>query len=422
MAERVVLIDGNAVIYRAYYAIPAGFANSKGQPTNTIYGFALMFGKLLAGKTPKYGAMVFDPPGPTFRDEKFSEYKAQRPPMPGDMRSQLKWIDRLVEAHHFPILRVAGYEADDTIGTLARQAVEAGHEVHIISGDKDFCQLVGPTVRMIDTMRDVTYDAELVRKRWGVAPAQFVDLLGLMGDKADNIPGVPGIGAKGAAKLLDQYGSLDEILAHVHELKGRQKANLVEFRDQAILSRDLATIDLAVPLPLTLAELELRPPDLDAINGIYRELEFFSLLGTDEQVTAESAAEHSVIETDSDLEAALKRVAGQTVAIQFVHADDAAMHSDLLGLTFAGSSTASFYVSLGETITSDTLWDRLKTWLADPDAPKVVHQLRDARVTALRVRAATLCRYRTRAVRAFPRPCGPARYRRHPRHCPETRV
>lgn len=388
MAERVVLIDGNAVIYRAYYAIPAGFANSQGQPTNTIYGFALMFGKLLAGKTPKYAAMVFDPPGPTFRDEKFSDYKAQRPPMPGDMRSQLKWIDRLVEAHHFPILRVPGYEADDTIGTLAKQAVEAGHEVHIISGDKDFCQLVGPTVRMIDTMRDVTYDEELVRKRWGVAPRQFVDLLGLMGDKADNIPGVPGIGAKGAAKLLETYGSLDEVLAHVDDLKGRQKANLTEFRDQAILSRDLATIDVAVPLPVTLADLEFQAPDLDAVNAIYRELEFFSLLGTDDQVVTESAAEHSVIETDAALKAALAGVAGQTASVLFVHEDEAAMHGDLVGVTISGSNTASFYVPLQDGIrddtSGDTPWPRLKAWLADASAAKVTHQLRDARVTALR--------------------------------------
>lgn len=392
MAERVVLIDGNAVIYRAYYAIPAGFANSKGQPTNTIYGFALMFGKLLAGKTPKYAAMVFDPPGPTFRDKQYAEYKAQRPPMPGDMRSQLKWIDKLVEAHNFPILRVAGYEADDTIGTLAKQAVAAGHEVHIISGDKDFCQLVGPTVRMIDTMRDVTYDEELVRKRWGVEPGQFVDLLGLMGDKVDNIPGVPGIGAKGAAKLLEKYGSLDGILENIEELKGRQKANLTEFREQALLSRALATIDCAVPLPKTLADLERQAPDLDAVNAIYRELEFFSLLGTDDQVVSESAAEHTVISTDAALATALASVEGKTVGVLFVHEGEAPMHGDLIGVTFAGSGEASFYVPLSDTTptstpddtTVDTLWSRLKAWLANPDAKKVTHQLRDAGVTALR--------------------------------------
>ena len=412
MAERVVLIDGTAVIYRAYYAIPAGFANSKGQPTNTIYGFALMFGKLLAGKTPKYGAMVFDPPGPTFRDKQYTAYKAQRPPMPGDMRSQLSWIDQLVAAHNFPILRVPGYEADDTIGTLARQAVEAGHEVHIISGDKDFCQLVGPTVRMIDTMRDVTYDEELVRKRWGVEPGQFADLLGLMGDKADNIPGVPGIGAKGAAKLLEKYGSLDGVLAHVEALKGRQKANLTEFREQAILSRTLATIDCAVPLPKTLADLELQAPDLDAVNGIYRELEFFSLLGTDDQVVSESAAEHTVVSTDAALATALASVQGKTVGVLFVHEGEAPMHGDLVGVAFAGTGDASFYVPLsndimGNTpdnardntsentpdntpdntehgISTDTPWPRLKAWLADPAAKKITHQLRDAGVTARR--------------------------------------
>ncbi len=152
-----------------------------------------MFGKILAGKLPDFGVMVFDAPGPTFRNEEYPDYKAHRPSMPPDLKEQLASIDRLVEQHDFPILRVEGYEADDVIGTLTRQAIEAGHEVRIVSGDKDFNQLIGPDVCMVDTLRDIVFDTELVRKRWGVSPEIFIDHLALLGDSADNIPGVPGV-------------------------------------------------------------------------------------------------------------------------------------------------------------------------------------------------------------------------------------
>ncbi|MCP5070204.1 MAG: DNA polymerase I, partial [bacterium] len=190
--ERLILVDGSALIYRAYYAIPGAFQTSSGLPTNATYGFATMFRKVLSGRTPERGAVVFDAPGKTFRDEKYPAYKAQRPGMDDRLRAQLPSIDRVVEAHRFPILRVSGYEADDVIGTLTRQAVEAGMEVFIISGDKDFAQLITDRVRMVDTLRDVVFDPELVRKKWGVTPEHFVDLLAMMGDKIDNIPGVPG--------------------------------------------------------------------------------------------------------------------------------------------------------------------------------------------------------------------------------------
>jgi len=279
MAERWVLIDGSSLIYRAFFALPTTFSTAAGLHTNATYGFALMFRKILSGKIPTRGAVVFDAPGPTFRDAKYAEYKAQRPRMPDELKEQLPWITKLVEAHDFPTLSMQGYEADDIIGTLTRRALELGHEVHIIAPDKDFVQLIGPRVRMIDTMRDITYDEELVRKKWGVKPSQFVDLLALEGDKVDNIPGVPGIGAKGAAELLAKYETLDAILEHVPDLKGRTKSALETNRDSAILSRELATIDQNVPLTVDDDALRIRPIDTTRVNALYRELEFFSLLG-----------------------------------------------------------------------------------------------------------------------------------------------
>jgi DNA polymerase-1 len=208
-SERLVLVDGSWLVFRAFFAIPANLTTRDGLPTNAIFGFATMFRKLFAGRRPDRGAVVFDSSAPTLRELKFPAYKAQRPPMPGDLAVQLAHIERLVTANHFPIVRKPGYEGDDLLATLARRGAEAGMEVVIVAGDKDLAQMVGDHVRMQDTMRDVTYDAELVRKKWGVPPARIPDLLALMGDEADNIPGVPGIGQKGAATLLEKYGSLD---------------------------------------------------------------------------------------------------------------------------------------------------------------------------------------------------------------------
>ena len=259
--SRVILIDGSSLIYRAYFAIPGNLTAASGLHTNAIYGFALMFGKILAAKLPEFGVMVFDAPGKTFREEEYPDYKAQRPSMPPDLKEQLAPIDHLVEEHDFPILRVEGYEADDVIGTLAKQAVAAGHEVRIVSGDKDFCQLIGPNVRMVDTLRDVVYDVELVQKRWGLAPEKFIDHLALLGDKVDNIPGVPGIGQKTSASLLERFGNLDGVYENIEELKGKQKSNLIEFREQAYMSQRLATIDINVPLEVGLDDLTLSEPN-----------------------------------------------------------------------------------------------------------------------------------------------------------------
>lgn len=278
---RVVLIDGSALVYRAFFAIPGNFSTTTGVPTNAIYGFATTFRKLMSGRRPDYGAVIFDAPGATFRDEKYPEYKANRPRMAPDLRAQLPYIDRVVEAHRFPMLRVPGYEADDVIGTLAKAARARDWEVFIVSVDKDFAQLISDDVKMLDTFRDVTYDPELVRKKWGVVPEKFVDYLALIGDKVDNVPGVPGIGAKGAVKLLDAYGDLDNLLANTDALKGRQKKTLEDNAELARLSRDLVTIDCEVELELGLDDLALEN-DVDAearrLDTLYRELEFFSLL------------------------------------------------------------------------------------------------------------------------------------------------
>ncbi|MCH7725175.1 MAG: DNA polymerase I [Planctomycetes bacterium] len=377
---RVILIDGSSLIYRAYYAIPGNLTASSGLHTNAIYGFALMFGKILAGKLPDFGAMIFDAPGPTFRNEEYPDYKAHRPSMPPDLKEQLASIDRLVEQHDFPILRVEGYEADDVIGTLTRQAIEAGHEVRIVSGDKDFAQLIGPDVRMIDTLRDIVFDTELVRKRWGVSPEIFIDHLALLGDSADNIPGVPGIGQKGSASLLERFGSLDGIYENIEELKGKQKANLIEFRDQAYMSRRLATIDTNVPLDVGLDDLKFNEPNPEKINQVYREFEFYSLLSDEEQPeSAEMDSPSHIVCTDVDaFNDFIEANSTQLMAVTPAFEQPSHLTGALVGAAVATSDGAA-YIPLG---TSDGSLGKaglkaLKTFLEDESKPKVVHNLRD---------------------------------------------
>lgn len=403
MGERVVLIDGSALIFRAYYAIPSSFRTSQGLPTNAIYGFATMFRKLLSGKRPRYGAVVFDPPGPTIRAEKFPEYKAERPGMGEDLFVQLEWIDELVRKHGFPVLRVPRYEADDVIGTLATQAVAAGHEVVIVSGDKDFAQLITDQVKMFDPFKEgsgVTYDPELVRKKWDVRPEQFVDYLALLGDKVDNVPGVPGIGKKGASQLLEQYGSLAEILANVDELKGRKKSTLSEHRELALLSQDLVTIVTDVPLaeaipPERGLEALALPaePDAAALDAFYGELQFYSLL-------TEGARD-----ADADVgERDYRKVAGPEPLLEWIaqaqeQAQEQAQASPvvwepcfeglgdepgrLVGLAVCPRPGESRYLPLSgphappglrdEGLAACARWAPLRDYLADPAQPKAAH-------------------------------------------------
>ena len=377
--ERVVLIDGSSMIYRAFFAIPSSFQTSKGIPTNATYGFALMFRKILAGRRPKLGAVVFDAKGKTFRDEKYPQYKAHRPRMAPELAQQIPWIHKVVETHDFPMITVPGYEADDVIGTLAREAREAGHEVHIISADKDFAQLIDDETRMIDTMRDITYDAELVRKKWGVPPSQIVDLLALMGDKVDNVPGIPGVGQKTAASLLAKYETLEGILAHTADLKGKQRQLFEDHREQARLSRELVVIDRHANLPLSLGDLAIPEPDLDRVNALYRELEFFSLLtdGSGGPSAAQGDADFAAITSTGELAAWLE--GARPLAIHPIVEPPSPVGGTLVGVALAESSARARFVPLfaGVGALGEPALAPLRAWAKDANHKKIVHDARD---------------------------------------------
>ena len=271
--KTLYLIDGSAYIYRAFFALPA-LNNSKGLQTNAVYGFMTTLLKILRERKPDGIVVAFDERGPTLRQQEFKEYKAQRPPMPDGMSAQIPYIHRAVEALNIPAVKQAGYEADDLIGTLAKQAERAGDDVVIVTGDKDMLQLVTPHIRIYDPVKDKwSGEAECVEK-FGVEPARVIEIMGLMGDASDNIPGVKGIGEKTAIKLIAQFGTIDELLRRVEEVTPpRIKAMLIEQADNARLSRKLATIDVNSPVEFDAEAFRVKPPHQDQLTDLLRELE-----------------------------------------------------------------------------------------------------------------------------------------------------
>ncbi|MBA5867904.1 MAG: DNA polymerase I [Nitrospira sp. CR1.3] len=272
------LIDGSAYIYRAFFALPP-LNNSKGFQTNAVYGFTTTLMKIVREHKPDGLAVAFDEKGPTLRHEEFKAYKAQRPPMPEGMQAQIPYIHRLVEAFAIPAIKHAGYEADDLIGTLARQAEQAGYDVVIVTGDKDMFQLLTPHIRIYDPVKNKWSGEAECRERFGVEPARVVEVMGLMGDSTDNIPGVKGIGEKTATKLIAQFGTIEELLRRVEEVTPpRTKAMLIEQAENARLSRRLATIQIDSPVRFDPAIYRVQPPHADRLVELFRELEFTTLL------------------------------------------------------------------------------------------------------------------------------------------------
>jgi DNA polymerase-1 len=272
------IIDGNSYIYRAFYAI-RNLSTSSGLPTNAVFGFANMLLKIIKEKSPEMVAIAFDPKGPTRRHTDFKDYKAHRPPMPRDLIPQIPYIHKLVSAFRIPVFILEGQEADDVIATIAHQAVSAGIEVTVVSGDKDLLQLVGPHITVYDTLKERTYRPRDVEERFGVPPERVVEIMGLMGDASDNIPGVRGIGEKTAQVLIKEYGTIEELLAHAEEItKPKLRQSLIENAHLARLSRELARLHDDLDLRIDYEALVVKEPDNPALLALLRELEFPTLL------------------------------------------------------------------------------------------------------------------------------------------------
>src|SRR5512134_2783329 len=283
--KKLWLVDGSSYLYRAFFALPP-LSTTTGIPTGAVLGVLNMVNKLLREENPELIAVVMDAPGRTFRDDLFEEYKAHRPPMPDDLRSQIAPLIEAIPALGLPLLRIEGVEADDVIGTLTERALKGGFEVVISTGDKDMAQLVTDRVTLVNTMFETTLDRAGVKVKFDVLPEQIVDYLALVGDSSDNIPGVPKVGPKTAAKWLNEFGSLDAIIAHAKDIPGKVGESLRDNLATLELSRKLATIRCDVELPLKPSELARKPPDVAALTTLYQRLEMNSLL---RQLTGASA-------------------------------------------------------------------------------------------------------------------------------------
>ncbi len=276
-ARTLVLVDGSSYLYRAFHALPP-LTNSRGEPTGAVLGVLNMLLRMQREQNPELVAVVFDAPGKTFRDELFAEYKSHRPPMPDDLRSQIEPLVEAVQALGLPLLRISGVEADDVIGTLAQRAVDAGLQVLVSTGDKDMAQLVNPHVSLVNTMTNSSLDRDGVKIKFDVYPEQIVDYLALVGDASDNIPGVPKVGPKTAAKWLNEYGTVDNLLANQDRIEGKVGESLRASTADLALSRELATIRCNVELEVGPEQLRRHEPDVAKLREIYTRLELRALL------------------------------------------------------------------------------------------------------------------------------------------------
>ncbi len=343
--KTIYLIDGSAYIYRAYHAI-RGLSNSKGLPTNAAFGFTKILLKLIEDRNPEYAGMFFDVKGPTFRHEMFDAYKANRPPMPEDLSIQIPYIKDITKGFNIPVIEMSGYEADDLIGTLARKAEEAGFSVIMVTGDKDFMQLVTDKSIIWDPMKEKTIDGNVIRDTYGLEPRQMVDVMGLSGDSADNIPGVPGIGPKTAVSLIKTFESIELLYEQVDAVKKKkQHENLVRYKEQALLSRELVRINDKVPLSFTPEDFKYRAPDSAVLSGLFKKLEFRQLQQSVIKRADLSKKKYkavSSIDELSDLVAILE--ASGLFALDTETTSKNPMAAELVGLSFSVRADEAFYI------------------------------------------------------------------------------
>src|SRR6056297_3334916 len=356
MAEpnTIYLIDGSAFLYRAFHAIRS-LATSKGHPTNATFGFTRILLKLLKDKQPGYAGVFFDVKGPTFRHKMFDEYKANRPPMPEELSIQIPDIKAIIKALNIPIIEKTGYEADDLVGTYARIAQAQGFKVVMVTGDKDFIQLITDDCTLWDPMKETITDRSDVKAEMGIDPEQFIDVLGLAGDSSDNIPGVKGVGVKTAVKLIAEYGSINRIYNNLDQLKKKKKLheNLTASKEIVDLSRDLVTIDRHVDVKQFLDDFQLQEFDTRKAFELFQSFEFKALASEFYEKPNKSKKTYKMVHTVADMEKLVSELENKGVfAIDTETTDIDPMRADLVGLSFSYMNDAGVYIPVGHTNTS----------------------------------------------------------------------
>ena len=389
MTHRLFLIDGSSYLYRAFFAV-RGLVNSKGMPTNAIYGFTNMLNKILKSKDPEAIAVIFDAPGKTFRDEMYADYKATRQAMPEDLVRQLSHIKSIPPAMNIETLEIGGVEADDVIGTLAKRGLAEGFDVILVTADKDFMQLVtkqagdpGPGITIYDDMKERVIGIDQVVEKFGVPPERVVDILSLIGDTSDNIPGVRGIGPKFAADLVKEFGGVEDLLAQIPKVKPRFRGALEAGREDAILSKKLATIRCDLDLPFDPAKFHVRPPDRDRLAKIFTELEFTKFLqdldAAAPKVRSISYEKYRLVCTTEELRKVVAALeAAPTVAFDLETTSIDPMRARVVGISVCGRVGEPVYIPVGHRylgvpaqLPLETVLSALKPVLTNPTIRKV---------------------------------------------------
>lgn len=366
MADRIFLIDAMAYAFRSYYAIRTPLTDAKGRPTNAVYGFTRVLLKILREHNPAYIAVVFDAPGKSFREEQYPEYKATRQETPQDLKDQFPMMHEVVKALNLPLLVVPGVEADDVIGTLALEAAENGLDAVIVSGDKDLLQLIGERVSVFDPSKGDEgqwYGREDVVERFGVGPEHVIDALALIGDAADNVPGVHGIGDKTAKKLMEEYGSLEGIYAHLDALKGKMKERLEQDRDQAFFSRELVTIKTDVDCGVAVRECQRKEPDRATLIDVFDALQFHSLIKEliPEKTPTPEQRDYRLLLTEKEIMQALRKMRGSGMfAVDTETTSIDPLRADLTGVSLSCQGGEAYYIPVGHTAEALTIFQ-------DPD-------------------------------------------------------
>ena len=378
------LIDGNSYLYRAFYAI-RNLSASDGTPTNAIYGFTNMILKILREKSPDYFAVVFDAPGPTHRHEAYEEYKAHRPGMPDDLKPQVPLIKEIISAFNIQRIEKPGYEADDIMAHIAKEAESEGLEVYIVTGDKDMCQVVSPRIKLYDTMKEKVTEEKDVIEKFGIKPSQFPEVIALMGDASDNIPGAPGIGEKTAVKLLKEFGNLENIIDNRENIKNARARNAVSENIENIkLSLELATFHPNVPVDVSVRDLELQDPDWGTLQEYFSRFQFTSLvrLVPKQGVPAHEKIEYATVLDQASLKEALSSITNE-VTIDTETTSPSPMLADLVGISLAADPSKAYYIPVAhsypgapEQLSKSDAVSLMKEILEDPKISKTGHNIK----------------------------------------------
>lgn len=378
------LIDGNSYMYRAFYAI-RNLSAADGFPTNAIYGFTNMILKILREKNPDYFAIVFDTPAPTKRHEAYEAYKAHRPGMPDDLKIQVPLIKEIINAFKIVTVEKPGYEADDILGVLAKEAETKGLDVYIVTGDKDMCQVVSPKIKLYDTMKEKITEEKDVIERFGVEPSRFPEIVALMGDASDNIPGAPGIGEKTAIKLLQEFGSLDNLLGNYSAIKNAKAQKAVSENIEKIkLSRELATIHPDVPLDLSVKDLKQGEPDWHGLLEYFRRFNFNSFMKlVPGEASGELKATEYITVLDKDtLRQAISSISDEVVIDTETTSTDP-VKAELVGISFSADPAKAYYIPLAHSyqgapqqLPKKYVIEKLRPMLEDPKIKKAGHNIK----------------------------------------------